>query len=147
MIKLQLQSINNIKVEIDKLKAKVEKQKGELIQTQTELEETRDCATELTESNSKAIIKNFKRSDELQHYLLSYGVGIYDMAYKDFCKYLQAKKPSWDLKFINLIKDGFHSGEDVEQILSNERSIEQSISALSNIIPPAKLNASHDQSI
>lgn len=145
LIKLQVQSIDKAKVEMDKLKAKTEKLKGKLKQTQIELEEVRDSTIELAETNSKVIVANFKRNDKLQHYLLSYGVGSYDMAYEDFRKHLQAKKPSWDLGFIDLTKESFHNGEDVEQTLANERPIEQSISATANAAPPVELNALHNQ--
>lgn len=75
-------------MEKDKLKAEMEKLKGKLKQTLTELEEAWDGAIKFTESNSKVVVKDFKRSDELWHYLLSYGVGSYDMACEDFHKYV-----------------------------------------------------------
>lgn len=117
-MKLQLQSIVKAKTDNDNLKKEMEKLNRELKQSQIELKEAREGEIKLVLINSKTALEAFKRSNELQQYLFFYGVGSYDMACEDLSKYLTTVQPFWNLEFINIIKQAFHKGKDLDNIIA-----------------------------
>lgn len=52
---------------------------------------------------SKAVVKEFKKSLELQENLNSYGMGFFNMDCEDIWKYLDAKHPNRDRSFVDAI--------------------------------------------
>lgn len=95
LMKLKLDKLSKAEQEVIKVKEENKKIKTELKQAMNELNEARDEAIDLAEVNSKATVKEFNKSPELQKYLSSYGIGFFNMACKDMRRYKQATKPPW----------------------------------------------------
>lgn len=107
---------------MDKLNKKNKKLKRELNQTRAMLD--KDSAIDPVGENAHAANEEFKKSNDLQEYLNSYGVSSFEMAYKDLRRYLQVKRPLLELFFIGTVKDAFLNREELDLTLVNDQHAE-----------------------
>lgn len=64
-------------------------------------------AIDLAKVNSKAIVKEFKKSLKLQEYLNFYRISLFNMTCEDTRRHLQAKKLFMDTFFIDIVHNAF----------------------------------------
>lgn len=62
--------------------------KSEFKQAKAKLDKPRDNAIDMVGKNAQDAMKEFKKSNKLQEYLNSYGVGSFKMACEDLRRYL-----------------------------------------------------------
>lgn len=123
LMKLQLEKLGNVEQEVINVKEENKKLKILLKQVITGLDEARDRDIDLPEVNLKSIVEEFKKNPKLQEYLNSYRMGVFNMAYEDMRRYLQAKQPSVDKSFIDVVQNALLEGKELDHTLASVQSI------------------------
>lgn len=70
----------------------------------------------MVDKSVEDVVNDFKKSDEFHYCLNEYSIGIYKLACTNIKTYVKIKNLSLDISFIDVVKNAFVRGEELDFI-------------------------------